>query len=47
MREVCTTYGGRGGGSPSMAQGGLPATTLSAETLTTTLTSLAATLLPV
>jgi len=47
MREVCTTYGGRGGGSPSMAQGGLPAATLSAETLTTTLTSLAATLLPV
>lgn len=46
MRELCSTYGGRGGGAQSMAQGGLPAAHLSAETLTTALSSLAATLLP-
>jgi alanyl-tRNA synthetase len=40
MRQLCTTYGGRGGGTPSLAQGGLPAAQLSAETLTATLASM-------
>jgi alanyl-tRNA synthetase len=40
IRQLCTTYGGRGGGTPSLAQGGLPAAHLSAETLTAALVSM-------